>query len=223
VAGFRYTVSDGQGGFSHAQVVLNLAEVNDAPTAQGEAVDSAEDVVLTLAPALLLANDSDVDSPTLGDVLSITSVGQAEHGSVALNDQGEVVFTPEPNYFGLAGFAYTVSDGRGGHTPAWASLTLTPVNDAPTLAGETMDGQEDQALLIDAAALLANDYDVDTATLGDVLSITSVGQAEHGQVSLDEQGRISFTPEANYYGLARQIGQVHIGSAVNDKRWAEAA
>ncbi|MCA3176502.1 MAG: cadherin-like domain-containing protein, partial [Burkholderiales bacterium] len=74
----------------------------------------------------------------------------------------------------LAGFAYTVSDGRGGHTQAWASLTLTPVNDAPTLAGETIDGQEDQALLIDAAALLANDYDVEGL-------IKSVGAANQAQ------------------------------------------
>ena len=58
--------------------------------------------------------------------------------------------------------------------------------------------QEDKALTIDAADLLANDSDID----GDALTVTSVQDAVNGTVSLDAQGNAVFTPDANYNGPA---------------------
>jgi hypothetical protein len=79
---------------------------------------------LVINPADLLANDTDAD----GDVLSIVSVEDAEHGSVEINEDGEIVFTPEENYHGEAGFSYTVSDGNGGTDTATVTLNVTSVN-----------------------------------------------------------------------------------------------
>ena len=91
---------------------------------------TSEDTALTLTAATLLANDIDQD----GDTLSITSVQSATHGTVALNGDGTVTFTPTANYNGDATFTYTISDGNGGSDTATVTLHVTPVNDAPTFA-----------------------------------------------------------------------------------------
>src|SRR4030095_3629721 len=118
---------------------------------------------------------SDVD----GNALSITSVGGATHGSVALSN-GNVVFTPASNYNGPASFTYTVSDGNGGTSTATVNVTVNAANDAPVANGNAVSTSEDTALTIVPATLLVNDTDVD----GDTLTITSVQGAVNGTVAL---------------------------------------
>jgi Ca2+-binding RTX toxin-like protein len=145
-----------------------------------------------LTAASLLANDSDVD----GDSLTITAVGNATHGTVALNG-GNVVFTPAANYNGPASFTYTVSDGQGGTSTATVNVTVAAVNDAPTAVNDSVSATEDTPLVLTPATLLANDSDVE----GNNLTITGVGNATHGTVALNG-GNVVFTPAANYSGPA---------------------
>jgi Ca2+-binding RTX toxin-like protein len=191
-ATFTYTVSDGQGGSSTATVTVNVAAVNDAPVAADNSVNATEDTPLVLSAASLLANDSDVD----GNTLTISSVGNATNGTVALNG-GNVVFTPAANYNGPASFTYTVSDGQGGSSTATVTVNVAAVNDAPVAADNSVNATEDTPLVLSAASLLANDSDVD----GNTLTITSVGNATHGTVQLNG-GNVVFTPAANYSGPA---------------------
>jgi Cadherin-like domain/RTX calcium-binding nonapeptide repeat (4 copies) len=191
-ASFTYTISDGQGGMSTATVNINVAAVNDAPVAANNSVSATEDTALVLTAASLLANDSDVD----GDSLTITAVGNATHGTVALNG-GNVVFTPAGNYNGPASFTYTVSDGQGGTSTATVNVTVAAVNDAPTAVNDSVSATEDTPLVLTPATLLANDSDVE----GNNLTITGVGNATHGTVALNG-GNVVFTPAANYSGPA---------------------
>ncbi len=77
----------------------------------------------------MLANDTDPN----GDVLSVTSVGNAAHGTVKLVN-GNIVFTADANFSGIAKFDYTVSDGYGGTSTATATVDVKPVADTPTLS-----------------------------------------------------------------------------------------
>ncbi|WP_411884563.1 cadherin-like domain-containing protein [Polaromonas sp. YR568] len=205
LASFTYSVSDGAGGVTPATVWLSLAPVNDAPRLQDESTHTLEDQALSINPADLLANDIDVDN--LHADLRISAVSDAVHGSVALQTQADgssrIVFTPEANYHGMASFRYTVTDPDGASSTATAQVVLAAVNDAPVTQGETASGNEDTALLFTAARLLANDSDVDTAVDGDVLRITRVGMAEHGQVFLQSDGTVRFEPDADYNGPAK--------------------
>mgnify|MGYP003337143403 CR=1 FL=1 len=138
-ASFTYTISDGHGGTSTATVNLTIDPQNDAPVAVDNVFNLAEDLALTLNPAQLLGNDSDI----YGDTLSIISVQGAQHGSVAIVD-GQVVFTPEVNYNGPATFTYTISDGNGGTSTATVSLGIDPhyaevVKGATLIAAVTLD------------------------------------------------------------------------------------
>ncbi|MBF0169322.1 MAG: cadherin-like domain-containing protein, partial [Alphaproteobacteria bacterium] len=60
----------------------------------GLTVASSEDEIRTVLASDLLATGSSVE----GDVLSLSSVSNASHGTVALDVNGNVVFTPDANY-----------------------------------------------------------------------------------------------------------------------------
>ena len=194
VAQFNYEVSDGNGATAVATAQVNA--VNVAPVAVGESVAIQEDSVTTIASALLMANDTDLDN--LHGELSIVGVSGATHGSVSLNGNGDVVFAPELNYFGAAQFSYTVADTDGGQATAVATVNVQSVNDAPQVTGESTSLQEDQVAAFAVAALLANDSDVETPGS---LGIAAVGNASGGSVQL-AGGQVVFTPWANYAGPA---------------------
>ncbi|MDO8943122.1 MAG: tandem-95 repeat protein, partial [Desulfobacterales bacterium] len=141
----------------------------------------------------LLSNDSDVDGP---GALAVVGVGAASGGNVSLQG-GQVVFSPYGNFNGWAGFNYVVSDGAGGLSQARVDLHYQPVNDAPVATGEIFSGDQDVQYSFNAAALLANDWDPD----GDNLSLSSVGSAQHGSVSLSGNS-VVFTPATGYAGAA---------------------
>ncbi|MCZ2497188.1 tandem-95 repeat protein [Xylophilus sp. Kf1] len=207
-ASFSYWVADrdaagmlhGPGLETAAIAHLTLLPVNDLPVATGEMLASDEDVVLRIAPGLLLGNDTDVDIATDGQRLSVVAVGGARHGSVSLSPDGSIVFVPEPDYFGPASFGYTIDDGAGGRAEAIAVIQLAAVNDAPEVAGETIAFAEDQAQTLSQASLLANDFDVDNP-LAD-LRVVAVSHAEHGSVRLNAAGDVVFVPDPDYFGPA---------------------
>lgn len=192
-ASFQYTAFDGQGGTATATATLLVAAVNDAPIVTAELLSGVEDVTLLISPASLLANDTDVD----GDTLTISAVGNAVGGSVALDGNGDIVFTPTPNHNGAATFQYAVDDGQGGVTWATAAIAISAVNDAPTALGEALATNEDVPLIMPVASLLSNDSDIE----GNPLSISAVSNAVGGSVSLSG-GNVVFTPTANFNGAA---------------------
>ena len=69
-------------------------------------------------------------------------------GTLANNNNGTFDFTPAPNFNGNATFSYTVDDSNGATSnPATVTITVTPVNDAPTFTAARPDptGLEDAA------------------------------------------------------------------------------
>ncbi|WP_341218465.1 Ig-like domain-containing protein, partial [Neptunomonas phycophila] len=179
-----YTVSDGNGGTSTATVAVTINAVNDNPTTTGESATTDEDTPVTVD---VLANDSDVD----GDTLSVDSA-TAANGTVAINPDGTITYTPNANFTGSDTITYTVSDGNGGTSSAIVNVTVDPINDAPTTAGESATTDEDTPVTVD---VLANDSDVD----GDTLTVDSA-TAGNGTVAINPDGTITYTPNANFTG-----------------------
>jgi VCBS repeat-containing protein len=183
---FTYSISDGAGGTATASVSLTVNPENDLPVAVDDVATLNEDASAVIN---VLANDSDLD----GDTLSLDSVTQPDHGTVAINADGSVTYTPEADYTGSDSFTYSISDGAGGTSTASVSLTVNPENDAPVAVDDTAILNEDASAVID---VLANDSDLD----GDTLSLDSVTQPDHGTVSINPDGTVTYTPEANYNG-----------------------
>jgi hypothetical protein len=126
---FTYTVNDGWGGIRTATVALVINAVNDAPAATADYYDLTEDASAVVSAALgLLANDTDVDGPTLTAAL----LGGPANGTAIVNPDGSFTYTPAANFFGSDSFTYLVSDGAGGTVVGAAHFTVTPVNDPPS-------------------------------------------------------------------------------------------
>ena len=122
-----------------AEITVNA--VNDAPVAGGDSAATDEDTPVTISAAELVANDTDVD----GDALTIASVGNAVNGTVALDANGDVVFTPNPDFSGDATFTYTVSDGNGGTDTATVNVTVNAAaNTAPVAADDATSSRHDE-------------------------------------------------------------------------------
>src|SRR5690606_5309517 len=195
----------GSAGVSFDDVkVVSLAAEDSGPEQPGEhtAPVAATDEglvtgageVLTVAAALLVANDTDAD----GDELEILSVQDATHGSVSLDDDGNVVFTPEAGFEGEATFTYTVSDGQGGTSTATVSITVeASENSAPIAVRDKIYALADKPVTVAATTLTGNDIDPD----GDSLVLTSVEGAANGTVTIVD-GKVVFTPNPGFAGEA---------------------
>jgi cysteine-rich repeat protein len=181
-----YTISDGNGGQSTAQLALTVNPVNDAPVAVADAITLDEDTSATLD---VVANDSDVD----GDTLAVASVTQPAHGSAAITGLHQVSYTPAPDYNGADSFSYTIDDGHGGQATAQVAVAVNPVNDAPVAAADAATLDEDTAATVD---VVANDSDVD----GDALTVTAVTQPAHGTAAVVDEHHVRYTPAADYNG-----------------------
>jgi Ca2+-binding RTX toxin-like protein len=125
---FSYTANDDNGGTATQVVTLNITPVNDAPVAFDDTAATNANTPLIITAATLLANDTDID----GDILRLTGVSNAVNGTVALNANGDVVFTPTNGFSGAASFNYTVSDGSA---TATANVTVTVIDPPLVLQG----------------------------------------------------------------------------------------
>ncbi|MEM7032801.1 MAG: Ig-like domain-containing protein [Chloroflexota bacterium] len=99
---FSYTLSDGVLSDS-AIVTITVNEVNNAPIALDDIAVTLEDTTIAIA---VLNNDQDSD----GHSLTVSTVGQPDNGSTAIQTD-TVVYTPPNGFTGQTSFTYTVSDG----------------------------------------------------------------------------------------------------------------
>jgi hypothetical protein len=115
---FGYTVADGQGGSAGASVTVTVnATGNLAPVAEDDSAATKPGVSVTVA---VLANDSDPE----GDPLTITVVTPGSKGTVTVNSDGTLTFTPNSKAKGQDSLTYTVADGAGNSDSATVSIAI---------------------------------------------------------------------------------------------------
>ncbi|ALR91527.1 tandem-95 repeat protein [Vibrio alginolyticus] len=173
----------------------------------GESV--SQTVNFTVAPvADIVADNATVveDTPTIikvlgndtfeGDdkVVSLDTNNGPANGTVSVNPDGSVTYTPNDNYHGADSFTYIVTSG-GVSESTTVNVDVTPVNDAPVAKDDTAVTDEDTPVTID---VLPNDTDID----GDTLSIDSASvPSDQGKVEIID-GKLVFTPAENFHGDA---------------------
>ncbi|MEY4500332.1 MAG: hypothetical protein RIS52_222, partial [Pseudomonadota bacterium] len=137
---YNVVVTASDGSLSTTQA-FSWTVTNPAPTAVNDATLTVnEDTAGTTVNVLL--NDTDPDS----DPLTVTSAS-ATNGTVVINANGTISYTPNANFNGTDTIIYTISDGQGGTSTARVPVTIVAVNDAPSKIG-TLPPQSN----VDAAA-----------------------------------------------------------------------
>ncbi len=185
---FGYTVSDGNGGSDTGAVTVDIACVDDLPTAVDDTATVAEDDPATVVD--VLANDVDAED----DPITIDTVTQPDHGTVTVAAD-EVSYEPAANYCNSdAGgspdtFSYTIN---GGDT-ATVSVTVTCVDDLPVTFDDVATVAEDSGAT--AIPVLDNDTDVEK----DPITITAASDPDHGTVAITGNGTgLTYAPDLEY-------------------------
>jgi len=215
-------------------IEIGVGQDNVAPTADALSVNVDEDDSLAI---LLSGSDANVGDAvekfrieSLPDgaagtlTLDGTPLNPGDEVTVAQIAANELVFTPVADYNGAASFTFSAYDGElWSVSTATVSITVDPVNDAPTADAVSLNVDED-----DSAAIALTGSDIDGGDAVEKFRIDSLPDGAAGTLTLggvplnpgDEvtvaeiaANALVFTPTADYNGSASFTFSAHDGDA----------
>ncbi len=195
---FKFQVTDGSG-TSDALVTINIAAVNDAPTAT-----AAEFSVTQGQTATGQLEGNDVDT---GDTLTFTAVDQPTKGTLTLSADGSYEYKADATADITDGdsFKFKVSDGTLSSADTKVTITLNLSNVAPVATeGLAVATTEDVDGTVE---LTATDADGDTLTY----TIVAVDGQQTKGVATVTGTTATYTPNANENGIDTFTFQVSDG------------
>ncbi|MBX3422802.1 MAG: tandem-95 repeat protein [Pirellulaceae bacterium] len=203
---FTYTIRDsGTPQLTATATVVVTVEPATLPRARRDTATVNEDS--TNNPIDVLANDlaNENQSKLLIDFT------QPVNGTVTRNDNGTpndlsddgLLYTPNPDFFGIDTFTYVMndtSDPQGPNSIGTVTITVTNVNDRPTLVDDSVQAEENVARTITFSSLTQNDSP-GTGESDQTLTITTVNalSAVGGSVRI-EGNNVIYTPTAGFFG-----------------------
>ncbi|MFW1049374.1 tandem-95 repeat protein, partial [Vibrio parahaemolyticus] len=196
-----FTATDPSGESVSQTVNFTVAPVADIVADKATVVEDTPTIIKVLGNDTFEGDDQ---------VVSLDTNNGPANGTVSVNPDGSVTYTPNDNYHGTDSFTYIVTSG-GVSESTTVSVDVTPVNDAPVAKDDIATTQEDTAVTID---VLPNDTDVD----GDKLSVESASvPKEQGTVEV-VNGKLVFTPAENFNGHAEIIYTVTDGQLTDEAK-----
>ncbi|UFN68270.1 tandem-95 repeat protein [Vibrio alginolyticus] len=190
-----FTATDPSGESVSQTVNFTVTPVADIVADKATVVEDTPTIIKVLGNDTFEGDDK---------VVSLDTNNGPANGTVSVNSDGSVTYTPNDNYHGTDSFTYIVTSG-GVSESTTVNVDVTPVNDAPVAKDDTAVTDEDTPVTID---VLPNDTDVD----GDTLSIQSASVPEtQGTVEIID-GKLVFTPAENFHGDAEITYTVTDGS-----------
>ncbi|MCR9951769.1 tandem-95 repeat protein, partial [Vibrio parahaemolyticus] len=196
-----FTATDPSGESISQTVNFTVAPVADIVADTATVVEDTPTIIKVLGNDTFEGNDK---------VVSLDTNNGPVNGTVSVNPDGSVTYTPNDNYHGTDSFTYIVTSG-GVSESTTVSVDVTPVNDAPVAKDDTAITDEDTPVTID---VLPNDTDVD----GDKLSIESASvPKEQGTVEV-VNGKLVFTPAENFNGDAEITYTVTDGQLTDEAK-----
>lgn len=164
---------------------------NGPPQAIDDATTTPQDTPVTID---VLANDTDPD----GDPLAVGSVTQPGHGTATIEADDTVIYAPALGFTGGDSFTYDACDDAG---PPLCDAATVSVTVAGSGGGSPPDAADDEASTTKGDSVtidvLANDSDSD----GDALTVANIGTPGNGTATVNDDGTITYEPEAHFDGL----------------------
>ncbi|HCN24210.1 MAG TPA: hypothetical protein DIS65_02415, partial [Candidatus Marinimicrobia bacterium] len=214
---FIYRAIDYQGGYSEvATVTIGVNAVNDVPYAVNESYSMLEDDTLAVPDSEfwdnpdslgVITNDTDADPD---QTLSAYLISNVSHGSLFSSDSDSVaisvgntfnglfLYNPYKDYFGTDEFIYAAYDGYALSNYDTVTITLSAVNDPPSIIGQdSLSMEEGTSLLVSLDDLEIDDPDNNpedwkmTGLSGDNYTFTEIDPV---------YGTIEIFPDSNFFG-----------------------
>src|SRR6056297_3104173 len=202
---FTFTVNDGTADSAPATISLTVNPVNDPPAADAGAASTDEDT-----PVTVTLTGSDVEGDPLTFAIA-SAPGSGSLGAITQVDAttAEVVYTPNADFNGADSFTFTVNDGTADSAPATISLTVNPVNDAPTADAGAASTDEDTPVTV---TLTGSDVEGDPLTFA---IASAPGSGSLGAITQVDAttAEVVYTPNADFNGADSFTFTVNDGTA----------
>ncbi|MGE5096669.1 MAG: cadherin-like domain-containing protein [Betaproteobacteria bacterium] len=194
----KVTVLSSEGGSTDllVQTAVGTAGGGPLPLAVNDELSMFEDCSATAATSCAaplvfnpLANDTFNGGPIpAGSLVTIT--GAPRLGSVVVNADGTMTYTPNANANGSEGIGYTVTVNGAVSNTAYITITIAPVNDVPSAVNDAAGAIVGRLNTIN---VIANDTDPDgAADLANAQIAT--WPAQLGAQPVPVAGVVSYTP-----------------------------
>jgi large repetitive protein len=187
-------------GASQALTGIDAGLVNNAaPVATEDWYAVARNGTLNVsASAGVLVNDTDTENNPRTAALATG----ATYGTLTLNADGSFGYTPNTGFRGTDSFTYRPADlyGPGAEVLVTILVGYTP----PVASNNTATVNEDGSAAI---SVLANDTDAD----GDTLATIGATHGTNGTTTVNANGTIAYTPNANWNGTDTFTYWIHDG------------
>jgi hypothetical protein len=209
-----------------ATLTITVDPVNDLPVVSNGTTTGTEDTTLTLDLPLFESLFADVDMPNkvmnirietlpangtlMLDGTATTGVKEIPRSGLASN---KLTFEPDADWNGTTSFDWKGSDGTDySASAATLTITITPVNDPPTLTDGFIGGLENPTLTFSAADFTSHFSDVDTGdSLVEVrieslptngtLKLSGTAVSVGDVIPLADLGNLTFEPNTDWVGV----------------------
>lgn len=184
---FEYTMCDNASPRKCSTATVTVTVAAASVVAVNDAYETEEDKVL------IITNHLDNDDVPDNAVLSSVGV-EGTIGSVELQNDGNIKYTPADSFAGEDSFTYTVCNDHETPICSTATITITVIDEGDPVAVNDEVFMSYGTTSFTISSLLKNDLVIDGA------AITSVEATGSGSVVINEDGTVTYTPEAGFSG-----------------------
>ncbi|SEO48610.1 Ig-like domain-containing protein [Paenibacillus sp. OV219] len=194
-----YMLSDGITESGPYTVTFNIGSVNDSPTVNNSSPEAVELSVSSLGPLSTVLDLDDYFSDVDDDSLTYTVMNPPGSGVFFSATASGTELTLKGKAATAAAYTLEVqaSDGSLNATKYFSvtAIDIDPPNDAPVAMPAYFETNEDTTYSRVSGILVGVDTD------NDYLTYQKESDPAHGQLEISVTGGVTYTPNANYYGM----------------------
>lgn len=179
---FKLVVTDSGGRIAYDTISINVVPVNTKPSLSSALFEVEEDGLLQ---GQLSASDFE------SDPLSFELVSDVGFGILSFSDDGSFSYSPTTDFNGHDSFIARVSDGALNSNDVEFNITVVAVNDQPNIEPINTITRLGQPITFN---IIATDID------NDDLAFSILHLASNGQVQINENNSVTYTPSPEVIG-----------------------
>jgi hypothetical protein len=217
----QITVNDGNLNSNTTTRNITVNSINNQPTLSNISKSGQEDQSIAFTQADFEAAFADVDGTMqlirivtlpLNGTLQLSGVNTTAGSNILPGQLNSLTFTPNLNWNGTTSFQWNGSDGQQfATTDAVVNISVTPVNDAPTVNSFSVSGNEDTRIYITQTLFNQNFSDVDEGnTLSKIiftelpssglLKLINTPIVANQEIAYTDIANLNFHPDINWHG-----------------------